>query len=52
LCKRLNTGGKVTIHTIGFLYKTGEEVLKQIATDNGGNYKFVSEADLAALSQN
>ena len=52
LCKRLNTGSKVTIHTIGFLYKTGEEVLKQIATDNGGNYKFVSEADLAALSQN
>jgi len=51
LCKRLNTGGKVTIHTIGFLYKTGEEVLKQIANDNGGNYKFVSEADLATLSQ-
>jgi secreted protein with Ig-like and vWFA domain len=51
LCKRLNTGNKVTVHTIGFLYKTGEAVLKQIADENGGNYKFVSEADLATLSQ-
>ena len=25
--------------------------LKQITTDNGGNYKFVSEQDLATLSQ-
>jgi hypothetical protein len=52
LVKRLNTGKKVVVHTIGFLYKTGEEVLTKIAKDNGGTYKFVSEADLAALSQN
>ena len=51
LVKRLNTGKKVVVHTIGFLYKTGEEILKKIASDNGGTYKFVSEADLAALSQ-
>ena len=51
LAKRLNVGGKVTVHTIGFLYKTGETVLKQIAEENHGNYKFVSEQDLATLSQ-
>jgi hypothetical protein len=51
LVKRLNTGGKVSVHTIGFLYRTGETVLKQIAAENSGNYKFVSEEDLAALSQ-
>jgi len=50
LVKRLNTGNKVTVHTIGFLYRTGEEVLKKIAEQNSGNYKFVSEADLATLA--
>ncbi|MCX5654130.1 MAG: VWA domain-containing protein [Planctomycetota bacterium] len=49
--KRLNVGGKATVHTIGFLYKTGEAVLKQIADDNHGNYKFISESDLATLAQ-
>jgi len=49
LTKRLNVGGKVTVHTIGFLYPSGEEVLKQIAEQNNGNYKFVSEADLEAM---
>ena len=51
LVKRANVGNKVTVHTIGFLYKTGEAVLKQIAEQNNGNYKFVSEADLATLTQ-
>jgi len=46
LVKRLNTRGKVTVHTIGFLYRTGEDVLKKIAEQNGGNYRFVSEVDL------
>jgi hypothetical protein len=49
LVKRLNPGGKVVVHTIGFLYKGGEEVLKQIANDNSGLYKFVSEKDLATI---
>lgn len=39
--------GKVRVHTIGFLYKSGEALLKKIAEQNGGQYKFVSEADLA-----
>jgi hypothetical protein len=51
LAKRLNSDGKVKIHTIGFLYRTGETVLKAIAEQNGGQYKFVSEQDLAPLSQ-
>jgi DNA-directed RNA polymerase subunit RPC12/RpoP len=51
LVKRLNVGGKVTVHTIGFLYRTGEAVLQKIANDSHGNYKFVSEQDLANLAQ-
>jgi len=46
---RLNAGGKVRVHTIGFVYTSGEEVLKEIAAGNGGLYKFVSTDDLAAL---
>jgi len=49
--KRLNSGGEVTVHTIGFLYRVGEKVLKQIAKENNGSYKFVSEADLATLAE-
>jgi len=55
LMKRLNVGGKVTVHTIGFLYTTpgtaSEEILKTIASQNGGHYKFVSVEDLSALGQ-
>jgi hypothetical protein len=51
LVKRLNAGGKVTVHTIGFLYQSGAEVLKQIANDNGGNFKLVTEQDLANLAK-
>ena len=50
LVKDLNKDGKVKLHTIAFLYKTGEPVLKQIAAENGGVYKFVSESDVAALA--
>jgi len=49
LVKRLNAAGKVKVHTIGFLYRMGEQVLKQIADQNGGQYKFVTEKDLAKL---
>jgi hypothetical protein len=52
LIKRLNPQGKVTVHTIGFIYRTGEAVLKDIAAQNNGTYKFVSEQDLAQLSNN
>jgi hypothetical protein len=50
LVRGLNAGGQVRVHTIGFLYTwpgtSAEGVLKQIAAENGGNYKFVSERDL------
>ena len=50
LVRGLNAGGRVRVHTIGFLYTrpgtSAEGVLKQIASENGGNYKFVSEGGL------
>ena len=51
LVKDLNKDGKVKVHTYGFLYKTSEAILKQIAAENGGTYKFVTEADLANLAR-
>ena len=51
LVKRLNADRKVRVHTLGFLYRLGEAVLKQIASENGGTYTFVSEKDLARLVQ-
>jgi len=46
---RLNEGDKVTVHTIGFLYRPNEAALRTIADRNGGEYTFVSDADLARL---
>jgi hypothetical protein len=48
--KRLNAGGKVRVSTIGFLYPVGGEVLKAIAAQNGGQYRFVSETDVAEMA--
>jgi hypothetical protein len=48
--KRLNVGGRVRVYTIAFLYRNGEKVLRQIADQNGGEYKFVAREDLAALA--
>ena len=50
LLKRLNPGAKAPVHTVGFLYRMNEPLLKRIAAENGGQYKFVSEADLATLA--
>jgi hypothetical protein len=47
--KRLNVGGRVKVNTIGFLYSPNNEVLRAIAAQNGGQYKFVSEEDLAEI---
>jgi hypothetical protein len=46
--RRMNVGGKVRVFTIAFMYRAGERVLKAIAAQNEGEYKFVSEADLVA----
>jgi S1-C subfamily serine protease len=48
--KRLNNSGTVKVNTIGYLYKTGEPVLRVIAQENGGEYFFVSENYLSDLS--
>jgi hypothetical protein len=47
LIRKLNADGQVKVHTIAFLYRGGEELLKKIADQNGGAYKYVSEDDLA-----
>jgi hypothetical protein len=45
----INKGKDVDVYTIAFLTAMGEEVLKEIAEQNGGKYKYVGEQDLAAL---
>jgi len=45
LVRRLNTGRGVAVHTIGFLYDPGP-TLRDIAAQNSGRFKFVSEKDL------
>lgn len=51
LVRQLNAGGRVRVHTIGFLYDGNRLVLEQIAAENGGRYTFVSERDLADLGR-
>lgn len=41
-----NKDKKVKINAYAFLYETGGPLLRQIASENGGRYKFVSESDL------
>lgn len=36
-----NASIKAQIHTVGFFSHTGEDVLRQIAEDNGGTYHFI-----------
>jgi len=47
--ERLNRDKQVRIHTICFIYSNGEPMLKEIARDNGGTYKYVGEDDLNQL---
>jgi len=49
LVRRLNADKKVTLHSICFLNPAAKESLKRLAAENGGNCKFVSEADLARM---
>jgi hypothetical protein len=51
LVNRLNVGKRVKVNTICLLYKNGEPVLKEIAEQNGGTCRFVSDADLAELAR-
>ncbi len=44
--KKWNKNQKVRIYTIAFLRRNGEDLLRQIARQNGGEFRFVSEDDL------
>jgi ribosomal protein S27E len=44
--RQLNRSKKVKINTLSFVFKPGEQLLRQIASDHGGQYKHVSEDDL------
>lgn len=44
--RSLNKDKKIKINTLSFVYKPGEELLRQIAKEHGGLYKHVSEDDL------
>jgi hypothetical protein len=39
--RKWNRNKRVRIFTLGYLYAPGEELLRQIAEENGGTYKFV-----------
>jgi len=43
---RLNPGRKVQIHTIAFFSRAGEPVLREIADQNRGRFRFVTPASL------
>ncbi len=41
--RKRNPDGQVTIHTIAYFSRAGEGVLKKIAAENGGKYRFVKK---------
>jgi hypothetical protein len=51
MISRWNRGRQVAINTISFIYRSGERLLRQIAKENMGIYRFVSEDDLMTLIQ-
>ena len=51
LIKTLNAKKEVTVNTICFIYSEGEPLLKKIAADNNGVYKFVGEEDVRSMKQ-
>jgi beta-lactamase regulating signal transducer with metallopeptidase domain len=50
LVKKLNIDGKVTVHTLGFQDPPGDELLKKIAKDSGGDYKLITPNDLPRVT--
>jgi hypothetical protein len=39
--RKVNEGARVHIHTIGFYSREGESIMRQIAEENNGTYRFV-----------
>ena len=53
LVKRLNVNKRTCVHTIRFLWRLGDDaVLRKIAEDSHGSYRFVTEDDLDVLIRN
>lgn len=52
LVKLLNPEGKVVVHTISYAYVMSEEVKKTIASQNGGQYRFVTGDEVDAFFRN
>ena len=44
IIRKNNTGKKIKIHTIAFMSDSGRAILRQIAEENNGNYRFVTAA--------
>jgi uncharacterized protein with von Willebrand factor type A (vWA) domain len=51
LIKQLNAKHKVRINTICFINADGQKLLKSIAEDNNGKYRFVNEEDAKKLEK-
>jgi hypothetical protein len=50
---RLNVNKRTCVHTIRFLWRLGDDaVLRKIAEDSHGSYRFVTEDDLDVLIRN
>ena len=50
---RLNVNKRTCVHTIRFLWRLGDDaVLRKIAEDSHGNYKFLTEDDLDEFIRN
>jgi hypothetical protein len=51
LARRLNADHRTPLFTVRLVDRAGEEALKQLSEESGGGYKFLTSADLAALTQ-
>jgi hypothetical protein len=51
LARCLNADHRTTLFTVRLVDHAGEEALKRLSEESGGGYKFLSPADLAALTQ-
>ena len=51
LIDKLNAKKEITVHTLCFIYTSGEAILQEIAQHNDGEYKYIGEDDLDALGR-
>lgn len=51
LVRRLNVDKKVRVNTFCFIYTGSQQMMQQIAEENGGSYKYIGEDDLESLGR-